>query len=106
MGRAQQEQGPLCDRLRPAAAEEQGRQSRNSLFSVSCQSKIGDAFVVCAQNGQGWKTVDGQKKYTTFRSGKRVQLQGQDAFIAALADSKPKKKRAKTAPAAAGEETK
>jgi hypothetical protein len=50
--------------------------------------------------------VDGQKKYTTFRSGKRVQLQGQEAFIASVADSKPKKKRAKTTPAAAAEDAK
>jgi hypothetical protein len=59
-----------------------------SSVDIACQQTLKS---IQARNYVGWKTDEnGKRVYTTFRNGKKVQVDGQEAFKLAMADGKIK----------------
>lgn len=60
-------------------------------FETTTNVSTSGKFIATSQSSKGWRQVDGQKVYKTFRDGRPIQVQGKDAFVAYLGDSKRRK---------------
>ncbi len=61
-----------------------------SMLDLTCQQRLKQ---IKSRNFTGWKADrDGNKIYTTFRNGQRVEASGKEAFLLAYGDGAIKKK--------------